>query len=242
MTIRIYATPRGAAAALARRVVGAVSANPRLVLGLPAGRTPIPFYDELVRLCARGAVDLSRVTAFNVDEFLGLPAQHPSSYRSFLTRHLLARLPVGPRRVYLIDGATAAPDRECARYERAIARAGGIDFLILGLGVNGHIAFNEPGPALVARTHRTRLTLASRRANAPLFRGRVPDVPQEALTMGMATILQARRIAVLVTGREKAGIVRRMVDGAVTPWVPASFLQLHAAVEVLLDRAAAARL
>jgi glucosamine-6-phosphate deaminase len=241
MTIRVYATPRAAASALARRVAAAVAAAPRLVLGLPAGRTPIPFYDRLVRMSRRGEVDLSRVTVFDLDEFLGLPPEHPGSYRAFLARHLLTRLVSPPQRIHLIDGTARDPERECRRYERALARAGGFDFLILGLGRNGHLGFNEPGPVLVARTHRTRLTLASRRANVSWFEGRLSQVPREALTVGMAAILQARRIAVLATGREKAPIVRRMTSGLVTPWVPASFLQLHPAVEVLLDRAAASR-
>lgn len=242
MMIRTYETPRTVGAALARQVAAAVRKNPRLVLGLPAGRTPIPFYDALVRLAARGRVDLSRVTIFNLDEFLGLPPGHPGSFRAFLMRQLVGRLPHPPGRMCLIDGSTGAPERECARYERAIARAGGVDLQVLGLGVNGHIGFNEPGPSLRVATHRTRLTLASRRANRALFGGRLADVPREALTMGMGTILRARRIVLVATGREKATMVRRLTSGEVTPWVPASFLQLHPAVEVLLDRAAASRL
>ena len=132
--------------------------------------------------------------------------------------------------------------RECDRYERAIDRAGGIDLQILGLGTNGHIGFNEPARALVARTHCSRLKPATRRANAPLFGNRVGAVPREALSMGMATILHARRIVLLATGSTKARCVERMIAGPVTPRLPASFLQLHRHVEVWLDRAAAARL
>src|SRR5262249_22256022 len=129
---------------------------------------------------------------------------------------------------------------ECERYERAIARAGGIELQILGLGLNGHIGFNEPGRALAARTHCTRLTPGTRRANAALFGGRVGAVPRYALSMGMATIHHAHRIVLVATGASKARCVERMIHGPVTPWLPASFLQLHSRAEVWLDRAAAA--
>jgi glucosamine-6-phosphate deaminase len=133
-----------------------------------------------------------------------------------------------------------APDtaRECERYERAIARAGGIDLQLLGLGSNGHIGFNEPARALFARTHRTRLSLATRRANAALFGNRATAVPHEALSMGMATILHARRVVLIATGGTKARCVERMIRGPVTPRLPASFLQLHAHAEVWVDRSA----
>ncbi len=242
MLIRVYRSARTAAAALARRVAAAVAERPGLVLGLPAGRTPIPFYEALVRLCARGAADLSHTTIVQLDEFLGLPPHDPGTYRAFLKRHFLDRLPAPPRRVHFFDGTAPDPEAECARYERAIARAGGIDLQILGLGTNGHIAFNEPGAILFARAHHTRLTLASRRANASFFGGHLGRVPREALTLGVATILSARRVVVLATGRGKASIVRRMTAGILTPRVPASLLQIHPAAELWLDRAAAAGL
>jgi glucosamine-6-phosphate deaminase len=143
--------------------------------------------------------------------------------------------------VHFLDGRTTNAARECARYERAIRRAGGIDLLILGLGANGHIGFNEPGPALIARTHRTRLAPGTRAANASLFGGRARDVPSEALSMGMVTILHAKRIVMLATGAAKARCVERMINGPLTTMLPASFLQLHRDVEVWLDRAAASR-
>ena len=148
---------------------------------------------------------------------------------------------VPPRRIHFLNGAARNAAAECARYERAIARARGIDLQILGLGVNGHIGFNEPAATLLARTHRTRLTLATRRANRFLFGNRLDAVPREALSMGMATILHARRVVLLATGREKARSVEGMIAG-LTPKLPASFLQLHQDVEVWLDRGAASRL
>lgn len=242
MRIRIFSAPKPAARALAAEVARAVSANPRLVIGLPTGRTPILFYRELVARCQARRLDLSRVTAFNLDELVGIAAADPRSYRAFMRRHLFDRLTRPPRRVHFLNGTAADIDAECSRYDRAIRRVGGLDLLLLGLGANGHIGFNEPAAALVARTHRARLTPATRRANRTLFGNRASAVPHEGVSMGMATILHAKRIVLLATGAGKASATARMVNGPITPRVPASFLQLHRDVEVWLDRAAAAGL
>lgn len=242
MTIRTFATPASAARSLATAVAGALRQQPRLTLGLPTGRTPVPFYSELASLYAAEQVDFSDATTFNLDEFVGVPADHPGSYRAFMERHLFSHVNVGARHVHFLDGIATDADEECRRYERQISRAGGMDLLILGLGTNGHIGFNEPGASLVSATHRTRLTLATRRSNAALFGNRVDAVPRQALSMGMGTILHARRIVLLATGPSKATAVRRLVRGPITPQVPASFLQLHRSVEVWVDRAAAAKL
>jgi glucosamine-6-phosphate deaminase len=239
MHIRVFATPAAAARALGADIAGAIARHPSIVLGLPTGRTPIPLYHELIVLREARALDFSRATTFNLDEFLGVAADDPRSYRAFMQRHLFDHVNVSTRRVHFLDGLTTDAARECTRYERAIRRAGGIDLMILGLGANGHIGFNEPGPALVARTHRTRLAPATRAANASLFGGRPRDVPPEALSMGMVTILHAKRIVMLATGAAKARCVERMVNGPLTTMLPASFLQLHRDVEVWLDRAAA---
>jgi len=237
--VRVFRAADRLARALARDIARRLSATPRLVLGLPTGRTPIPFYQDLVRLYCAGLVDFSRAATFNLDEFVGLDADDPHSYRAFMRRHLFDHVNVPRRGIHFLDGAARDAARESARYERAIRRAGGIDVQILGLGVNGHIGFNEPGRALVARTHRTRLTPATRRANAALFGHRTSAVPHDALSMGMATILQARRIVLIATGASKARSVERMIRGPVTPRLPASFLQLHPNAEVWVDRAAA---
>lgn len=239
---RVFADAGAVAAAFARHIAACVERKPTLVLGLATGRTPIPLYAELVRLHRAGRLDLSRVTTFNLDEFVGLGAGDPRSYRGFMRAHLLAHVNIAPARVNFLNGLARDVDRECARYERAIARAGGIDLQILGLGANGHIGFNEPGESLHAHTHRTRLRAATRRANAGLFGGKAAAVPGEALSMGMATILYSRRIVLLATGSAKARCVQRMLQGPVTPRLPASFLQLHRGAEVWLDRAAASRL
>jgi len=242
MRIRVFETAAALARALARDVAASVAANPSIVLGLPAGRTPVRLYAELVRLCRLGRVDFSRVTTFNLDEFVGIPSGDPRSYHAFMRRHLVDHVNLRSSRVHVLDGTAPDAVRECARYERAIERGGGIDLQLLGLGVNGHVGFNEPGPAMIARTHCARLSRATRRANTGLFGSRPSAVPREALSVGMATILHASRIVLMATGARKAACVRRMVEGPVTPRLPASFLQLHPNTEVWLDRASASRL
>lgn len=242
MRIRIFSSPRAAARALAACFAREVAANPRLVIGLPTGRTPIPLYTELSVLARTRRIDLSQTTTFNLDEFVGIPRDHPGSYRRFMQAHLFDQLASRPRRIHFLNGTAKDLARECRRYERAIARAGGIDLQLLGLGANGHVGFNEPAAALHADTHAIRLTRSTRRANAGLFGGRTDAVPEQALSMGMATILHARHVILLATGGEKARCVAGMLNGTVTPRLPASFLQLHRHAEVWLDRAAASRL
>ena len=242
LTVRRFASPASAARALARHVARNLALNPRLVFGLPTGRTPVPLYAELIELCRRGAVGFSRATTFNLDEFLGLASTDERSYRAFMQRHLFGHIDLPASRIHFLDGAAPDPQAECDRYERQIARMGGIDLLLLGLGTNGHIGFNEPGQSLVSATHRTRLTQVTRRANASLFGNRVAAVPRHALSMGMGTILRARRIVLLATGTSKAAAVRRLVHGPITPEVPASFLQLHGSAQIWVDEAAGARL
>jgi glucosamine-6-phosphate deaminase len=242
MQVRVFDTDRAVAHALADLLAASVASHPRMVIGLPTGRTPVLLYKELVRLSAAGELDLSRATTFNLDEFLGLPPAHPGSYRHFMQHHLFAHLGVRAPRVHFLDGSAADPEAECMRYEATIAGVGGIDLQVLGLGANGHIGFNEPGPELAARTHRVALRPETRRANAGLFGGDVDSVPREALSMGMATILQARRLVLVATGASKAACVRRMVEGPLTTMLPASFLQVHARVEVMLDAASAREL
>jgi glucosamine-6-phosphate deaminase len=240
--VRVFSTPDAVARAFAKDIARTLASQPALVIGLPTGRTPIPLYRELVRLHRAGRADFSRTSTFNLDEFVGVPARDPRSYQAFMRRHLFDHVNVPRRRMHFLNGAADDVARECARYERAIERAGGIDLQILGLGTNGHIGFNEPARALAARTHRVRLRPATRRANATSFGNRVAAVPRDALSMGMATILYAKRIVLLATGATKARCVERMIEGLVTPRLPASFLQLHRNTEIWLDRAAAGKL
>jgi glucosamine-6-phosphate deaminase len=220
---------------LARRLLDLVARNPSLVIGLPTGRTPLPLYGELIRLTRETPVDWSQVRTFNLDEFVGLGARDAGSYSTFMRERLFDGIGVTPAQVEFLNGRAADLDGECARYEEAVARAGGMDVLILGIGVNGHIGFNEPAPALVAHTHRATLDDHTRAANALWFSGDVSRVPHDALTMGMATILSARSIVLIATGEAKSDVVREMLEGGVTTRLPASFLQLHPQVTVMLD-------
>jgi glucosamine-6-phosphate deaminase len=240
--ITVFPTDEIAARTLAVRLAERVASKPDLVFGLPTGRTPIRLYGELESLCAGGKADFSRATTFNLDEFLGIAPDHPGSFRTFMNVHFFNRVNVRADRIHFLNGVAEDPAAECARYEQEIAAAGGIDVLLLGLGTNGHIGFNEPARALEARTHRVRLTTETRRANAALFGGDAAVVPAEALSMGMATILQARTIILVATGTGKAAVVERLVRGHITPELPASFLQLHSDCELMLDEAAAGKL
>ena len=187
-------------------------------------------------------MNFSQVTTFNLDEFIGIDATHPGSFRRAMQEQFLEPVDVAPTRIGFLNGMAADLEGECRRYERAIADAGGIDVQILGIGTNGHIGFNEPGDHLIASTHRAELLPATRDANAPLFGGDASKVPPFALTMGIGTILSARELILIAFGERKARCIEQMVRGPVTTQLPASFLQLHSRVELFLDRDAASRL
>ena len=240
MKITVLDTSAAVALALARGVADALRAKPGLVLGLATGRTPVAAYAELRRMHADGDGDWSVALTFNLDEFAGVDANHPGSFCQFMQRHLFAGVNIHPSHIHFLNGAAANLDAECDRYDRAIRRAGGIDLQILGIGGNGHIGFNEPGDALVVATHRVTLLDSTRRDNAALFGNDLSQVPKEALSMGMGTILQARRIVLVATGAQKAACIAQTVNGRITTRVPASVLQVHRDVELLLDRDAAA--
>jgi glucosamine-6-phosphate deaminase len=239
--VMVFPDEHAVATALARRIVDLIAARPRTVLGLPTGRTPLALYRELVALHAAGA-DFSRVVTFNLDEFLGIPGSHPGSYCSFMQTHLFGQVNVKPENRHLLNGSATDPEAECLRYEREIADAGGIDLQVLGIGTNGHIGFNEPASTLQSRTHRVTLKPETRRSNASLFGGDPANVPPEALSMGMATILHSRAVVLLATGASKASCVERVINGPLTTELPASFLQLHDDVDIMLDVAAAEKL
>ncbi|MEO6212622.1 MAG: glucosamine-6-phosphate deaminase [Vicinamibacterales bacterium] len=240
--ISVFPDAPSVARELASRVAAFLRRKPALVLCLPTGRTPLLLYEELAKRVAAGTADFSEAITFNLDEFFGIPPSHPGSYRSFMQRYLFDKVGIPPSHVHFLDGSAPDPLAECCRYEKAIDDAGGIDLQILGIGANGHIGFNEPGPALEARTHRIALQTETRRSNADLFGGDPGAVPSEALSMGMATILGARSIVLVATGERKASCVERLMTGSITTALPASFLQLHHDVEILLDDAAASKL
>jgi glucosamine-6-phosphate deaminase len=242
MNVRVFETSENAAHAAAAAVAAQLAAKPASILGLPTGRTSLEVYDELARLHESGAADFSLAHTFNLDEFVGLASSDRRSYCAFMQRHLFTRINLPAGHVHFLDGAARNPASECERFEHEIAEFGGLDLLLLGIGANAHIGFNEPSRALHARSHRTRLALATRRANASLFGGRLDRVPREALTMGIGTMLDARAIVLIATGREKARAVASIFDGRISTDRPASVLQLHRNVEVILDLAAAEKL
>lgn len=241
MIIQRFDDDDALASALATWVLEAIVANPQLVLGLPTGRTPLSLYREMRERAGGDRIDWSQVRTFNLDEFAGLGAGDPGSYRAFMQAELFDHVNIDPANVGMLDGQAPDLKAECRRYDAAIAAAGGIDLQILGIGANGHIGFNEPADGLCAHTHIAELQQESREANAQLFGGDWRAVPARALSMGMATILGARQIVLLATGAEKAEAVAGMIEGLITPRLPASFLQVHPHVVVMLDREAARR-
>jgi glucosamine-6-phosphate deaminase len=240
--LEVYDSEEALARTLAATIAETIRRKPDIVLGLPTGRTPILLYRELVATTHATSLDWSRVRTFNLDEFVGLGDGVPGSYRRFMDDQLFRHVNIPPANVGFLNGRASDSDAECERYERAIASAGGIDLMLLGIGGNGHIGFNEPRHVLPARTHRVVLEEPTRAANALWFGGDLAAVPRAALSMGMATILNAREVVLVATGEGKADAVREMVAGGITTELPASFLQLHPHVTVMLDEDAAAGL
>jgi glucosamine-6-phosphate deaminase len=240
--IHVFDNEQLVARALADRVASALRERPSIVLGLPTGRTPVAMYAELRRLHTVNGLSFTRASTFNLDEFVGVGPGHPGSFRHYMELHLFGGIDLRPECIHFLDGMAADLDAECDRYERDIAAAGGIDLQLLGIGGNGHIGFNEPAEELMANTHHTALHEATRRDNASQFGGDPDSVPREALSMGMGTILKAGSLILVATGERKARCVERMVRGPVTTRLPASFLQMHRAVDVYLDGPAASLL
>jgi len=223
-------------------VEAVVRRKPAAVLGLATGSTPLPAYRELIRRRAAGTgPSYAAVTCFNLDEYVGLPAGHEQSYRATIARELTDGLGISPDQV---NGPDPSPDGlpgAGERYEALIAQAGGIDVQFLGIGADGHLAFNEPGSSLASRTRIKTLTTQTRKDNARFFSS-VDEVPNHVLTQGLGTILEARHLLLIASGEGKAAAVATAVEGPVSASCPASVLQLHPHVTVLLDQAAAARL
>ena len=232
--MRVVIEPDAAAAArfAAVRVADLVRHKPEGVLALATGSTMIPVYRALVELCARERLSLTRITAFNLDEYVGLAPDDAQSFCRFLREQLLERVDFDPNRHFAPDGRVADLDAECRRYEAAIAAAGGLDLALLGLGRNGHLAFNEPGSSLASRT-RVELLMRDTRTDGRL---------RMAITMGIATLLESRACLLVALGPEKARAAAAMVEGPIRALLPASALQLHADVTIVLDEEAAARL
>ena len=216
----------------AHLMLDAIRENPRVVLGLPTGRTPIGMYDRVVRECAREYHCFRDVTTFNLDEYVGVPPGHPGSYWTYMRRHLFDHVDLDPENAHLPQGTAPNLDAECVRYENEISEAGGLQLTFLGLGRNGHIGFNEPGTPFDSRTRVVELTQSTRSANADLF----PDghVPSHAITMGIGTILESRAIVLLAAGNGKQEAIARLQSGEISEDFPASALWKHEDVVVLV--------
>lgn len=226
---------------MSRRAADLIAAqlivDPASTLGLATGSTPIGLYADLVEDFQADRISFEQVTTFNLDEYRGLSPEHDQSYRYFMQKNLFDHVDIDPEATSVPDGANPDAQAACESYEQAISEAGGIDLQLLGLGHNGHIGFNEPCDHFPVRTHEVALTESTRRANARFFAGE-DEVPTAAYTMGVGTVMAARRVLMIVTGGDKADILRRAFCGPVTPWVPASILQFHPDVTLICDEAA----
>lgn len=228
--------PEEVAERAANYVEALIADDPQAVLVLPTGRTPIDLYRELHRRFQAGRIDFAAVRTFNLDEWVGLGATDPASYASFMIEHLYSRVNLRAENCHIPDGMAEDLPAECRCYEEAIRSSGGADLAILGIGHNGHIGFNEPGTSFATRTHVAQVRPRTKDANAYSFDGRL--VPDWAITMGIATIMESREILLLATGSDKAEILAQAITGPVTEDVPASILRRHPRVTVLADSAA----
>ncbi|RMF08232.1 MAG: glucosamine-6-phosphate deaminase [Candidatus Neomarinimicrobiota bacterium] len=236
----------------AKMVVDRLRKKPNLVLGLATGSTPVGLYQELIRYHREDGLDFSKVVTFNLDEYIGLPPHHEQSYATFMKTQLFDHINISPENIHIPQGmfgevnitafeTDPAVTAFCHWYEDEIKRAGGIDIQILGIGGNGHIAFNEPGSSLGSRTRVKTLTEKTRRDNARFFAS-IDEVPRYAITMGIGTIMEAREVLLLANGEGKAEAVRRSIEGPVTAMCPASMLQMHRKSTIILDQGAASKL
>ncbi|MEL6104883.1 MAG: glucosamine-6-phosphate deaminase [Planctomycetota bacterium] len=234
----VHPGPADASRDVANRLIAEVHARPNAVLGLATGGTPVEAYRQVVEAHRRGEVDFGEVRTFNLDEYVGLAEEHPQSFRYFMQEQLFDHLNIKRERTQVPDGLAADIDEHCASYETKIRDADGIDLQLLGIGHNGHIAFNEPGSSLESRTRSVTLTAETIEKNARFFDS-PHDVPRFAITMGIGTILEARRIVLLALGEAKADAVEKALYGPVTESHPASLLQMHPDVTFVLDAACA---
>ena len=219
---------------LARRIATAPADRP-FVIGLPTGSTPLGMYRKLIELNRSGAVSFRNVITFNMDEYVGLSPDHPQSYHRFMWDNLFSQIDILPENVNILDGMAADLEAECAGYEDRIRRAGGIDLFVGGVGMDGHIAFNEPGSSLTSRTRIKTLTQDTKRVNSRFFDGDLDAVPSTALTVGVGTVMDAREVMVLITGQGKARALRHGVEFGVNHMWTISCLQLHPRTIIVCD-------
>ena len=241
MELVVKKTCEEASGLAAELVAELVRNKPHCVLGFATGLTPVGCYKELARLHAEEGLDFSKVTTFNLDEYVGLNTRHDQSYRHFMNQNLFNHINVAESNINVPNGMATDVGAYCEWYEREIKRVGGIDIQMLGIGSNGHIAFNEPGSSLGSRTRVKTLTDETRRDNARFFKD-MDEVPRYAITMGIGTIMEARELLMIVTGAGKADAVAAAAEGPVTCMCPASMIQLHPKATVIVDEPASKKL
>jgi len=237
----VLPTPAEVGRLAARRIAQLIRDKPTAVIGLATGSSPLAIYAELAAAVRDGSLDASRVSGFALDEYVGIPVQHPQSYASVIRREVTEPLDLDPSQVFVPDGRAADLDAACQAYESAIRDAGGIDLQILGIGANGHIGFNEPTSSFGSRTRLKTLAPRTREDNARFFDS-AEDVPAHCLTQGLGTIMEARELVLVAQGSRKAAAIAAAVEGPVSSMCPGSILQFHPEATVIIDEAAATRL
>lgn len=225
----------------AKIVAARLRRKPNLVLGLATGSTPVGLYKELIRMHKEEGLDFSKVVTFNLDEYIGLPPHHDQSYRYFMDVNLFNHINIDSRYIHVPNGMADDIEAHCEWYEEQIKKFGGIDLQILGIGANGHIAFNEPGSSLGSRTRIKTLTQQTIKDNARFFKS-IEEVPKYAITMGIGTIMEAKEIILLASGKNKADAIKAAVEGPITAMCPASIIQMHRKAIVIVDKEAASKL
>ena len=238
MNVLIYNTEEQIGIAAGNYMCGQVLQKPNSVLGLATGSTPLKPYSQMIELYKKGVVDFSKVTTFNLDEYVNLDVNDKNSYHSFMHENLFDHINIPAENINLLDGNAKDPEEECRRYEEKIKAAGGIDIQLLGIGSNGHIAFNEPADCFQRWSHVVTLKESTVKDNSRFFKS-IDEVPTQALTMGIGSIMQAKKILIIAIGENKAKAIKQLIDGNVTPMCPASVLQFHTDVTLMLDKAAA---
>lgn len=208
--------------------------KPNAILGLATGSTPVGLYNNLIEMNKNGEIDFSKVTTINLDEYIGLDADNPQSYRYFMNNKLFNHVNINKERTFVPNGVAENIEEEAKNYDKRIDELGGIDVQILGIGVNGHIGFNEPDEVLIAGTHKTRLAESTIEANSRFF-DNIEDVPTEAITMGLGQILKSKKIILIVKGANKADVVRELLKGVITTNNPSTMLNMHRDVTVLME-------
>ena len=222
----------------AQMILSQVTLKPNSVLGLATGSTPIGMYENLVRLNKKGEIDFSEVRTFNLDEYYKLPKENDQSYHYFMYKNLFDHININPENIHIPNGMTDDVDAECERYDELIKEAGGVDIQVLGIGNNAHIGFNEPTINFEKGTHLVQLEDSTIEANSRFF-DNIEDVPKKAITMGVGSIFKSRKIMLIATGENKAEAIYNTVYGKVVPEVPASILQFHSDIVLILDKEAA---